>query len=170
MEIISTPTDFLGINIYSGNLVKIDNTPGSEAFKEIAYPEGHPKTAMGWDIDPRCIYYGLKFPNEIYNIPKFYIGENGCAFNDTVSNDGEVHDDYRINYLRDHFISAHRAITDGINLAGYFVWSLMDNFEWLHGYSKRFGIIFTDHSSQKRILKKSALWYKAVIEKNRLFC
>lgn len=169
MEIISTPTDFLGINMYAGSLVEADNTPGSKGFKEVPYPENHPKTAIGRPINPKCIYYGLKFPNDKYSIPKFYISENGCAFNDTVSNDGGVHDNHRINYLKYHLISAHRAISDGINLVGYFIWSLMDNFEWADGYSKRFGIIFTDYNSQKRILKKSALWYKDVIENNGLF-
>jgi beta-glucosidase len=169
MQIISTPTDFLGLNIYSGNLVEADNTPGSKGFKDVPYPASYPKTAMGWYINPECMYWGLKFPDEIYNIAKIYISENGCAFDDTISDDGEIHDDYRINYLKEHFIFAYRAIADGINLAGYFVWTLMDNFEWAYGYSKRFGIIFTNYASQKRIFKKSAFWYKTIIEKNGVF-
>ncbi|NOX97188.1 MAG: beta-glucosidase [Nitrospirae bacterium] len=167
MEIISTPTDFLGLNMYTGALVKADNTPGSKGFKEIPYPEDHPKTTMGWPINPDCIYYALKFPREKYDIPKLYVSENGCALNDVISEEGKVYDISRIHYLRDHFASAHRAIKEGINLAGYFVWTLMDNFEWAYGCSQRFGIIFTDYSSQKRILKQSALWYKDFIEKTK---
>jgi beta-glucosidase len=167
MEIISSPMDFFGVNIYTGCIVEADKTPGSKGYRDILYEESHPKTTMGWNVDPRCLYYGLKIINDMYGIAKFYITESGCSFNDAVSGDGKVHDDKRINYLRGHFASVHRAVSEGINLAGYFVWSLMDNFEWARGYSKRFGITFVDYKNgQKRILKDSALWYKDVIKKN----
>ncbi|MCD5401751.1 family 1 glycosylhydrolase [candidate division NPL-UPA2 bacterium] len=117
------------------------------------FPDGYPKTDMGWNIVPDCIYYGLKFISKRYNIPKFYITENGAAFKD-VLNKGEVHDRKRIEYLNDHLLSAHRAISGGINLVGYFVWTLLDNFEWNYGYSKRFGIVYVDHKSQNKILKE----------------
>ncbi|MCK4322264.1 beta-glucosidase [candidate division WOR-3 bacterium] len=170
MKIISTPTDFLGLNIYTGNLVEADHNSDSEGLKEVTYPREQPKTAMGWYINPDCIYYGLKAVAERYDVKKFFISENGCAFDDVVSYDGNIYDHYRINYLKDHFLSAYRAVSEGINLVGYFVWSLMDNFEWTHGYSKRFGILFIDYNnSQKRILKESALWYKNIIEQNGIF-
>ncbi|OGS21659.1 MAG: beta-glucosidase [Elusimicrobia bacterium RIFOXYA2_FULL_39_19] len=163
MKIISAPLDFLGINVYSAGVVCADkNNPAG--FKKIPYPKKHPKTTMNWDINPDCIYYGVKFLAETYKIKKFYFTENGAAFKDIVTKDNRVHDKARIDYLRNHFASAHRLIKDGFNLAGYFVWSLMDNFEWQKGYSQRFGIIYTDYKTQKRILKDSALWYKEVIK------
>jgi len=166
MKIISTPIDFMGLNIYSGSMIESDNTCGSNGFRIVPYPENHPKTTMDWYINPDCIYYGLKLIHEMYGISKFYITENGCCFNDIISKDGYVHDNNRIDYLNTHITSAYRAISEGINLAGYFLWSFMDNFEWSHGYSKRFGIVYSDYKSQKRILKDSAVWYKNVIEQN----
>lgn len=168
MEIISTPTDFLGLNIYRGDVVEADHT-AFKGFKEISYPKEHPKTAMGWDINPDCIYYGARTVAEEYNVKKIFVSENGCSFEDKVSAEGRVHDERRINYLKDHFLSVHRAISEGIDVAGYFVWSLMDNFEWTYGYSKRFGIVYIDYKSQKRILKDSAFWYRNVIKQNGVF-
>jgi len=97
-----------------------------------------------------------------------YITENGAAFKDEVTEDGRVHDDERIEYIKEHLKAAAKFIGEGGNLKGYFVWSLMDNFEWAHGYSKRFGIVYVDYETQKRILKDSALWYKEVIQKNSI--
>ncbi|MDD5688303.1 MAG: GH1 family beta-glucosidase [Elusimicrobia bacterium] len=169
MEIISTKMDFLGLNIYTGSVVEADNTHNSKGYRYVPYAPDHPKTAMGWEINPDCIYYGLKFVADMYNVPKFYITENGCAFDDKISSDDKIHDSYRIDYLKNHFISARKAITDKIKLAGYFVWSLMDNFEWASGYKKRFGVIFVDYNnSQKRIFKDSAYWYKTVIKQNSI--
>jgi beta-glucosidase len=169
MKIISTPTDFLGLNIYTGFIVKADDSSGAKGFKEVPYPENHPTTGIGFYTNPDCIYYGLKLINERYKIPKFYIAENGCAFDDKISEDGQVDDDNRVDYLRAHFASAHRAVAEDINLAGYFIWSLMDNFEWAQGFSKRLGIVFTDYADmQKRIMKKSACWYKNLIKTNEI--
>ncbi|OGS22937.1 MAG: hypothetical protein A2252_07610 [Elusimicrobia bacterium RIFOXYA2_FULL_39_19] len=157
--------DFFGVNVYSPKIVAADkNNP--DGFKKIPYPKKHPKTSMGWDINPDCIYYAIKFLAETYKVKKFYLTENGAAFKDIVAKDGRVHDKNRIEYLKAHFTSAQRLIKDGINLAGYFVWLLMDNFEWTYGYDKRFGLIYVDFKTQKRILKDSALWYKEVIKKN----
>jgi beta-glucosidase len=99
-------------------------------------------------------------------VPKIYITENGASYSDGPGADGRVHDERRIAYLREHFKVAHRAIEIGIPLAGYFVWSLMDNFEWAHGYSQRFGLVWVDYETQERILKDSALWYHQVIRQN----
>ncbi|OGS17829.1 MAG: beta-glucosidase [Elusimicrobia bacterium RIFOXYA2_FULL_40_6] len=165
MKIISSPLDFLGINVYSAGIVRADkNSP--DGFKKIPYPKKHPKTTMGWDINPDCIYYGVKFLAETYKIKKFYFTENGAAFNDAIARDGKIHDKARVDYLRAHFASAHRIVKDGIKLAGFFVWSFMDNFEWAYGYERRFGIIYVDYKTQKRTLKDSALWYKEVIKSN----
>ena len=101
-----------------------------------------------------------------YPVPPIYIAENGAAFPDKVSPDGSVHDPRRIAYLRDHFTQARQAMNDGADLRGYFVWSLLDNFEWANGYSKRFGLIFVDYATQQRTVKDSGKWYAQVIARN----
>ncbi|WP_165149051.1 family 1 glycosylhydrolase, partial [Marinitoga sp. 38H-ov] len=117
-----------------------------------------PKTEMGWEIYPKGLYDKLVEFNNKYKLP-LYITENGMAGPDKLIN-GRVHDDYRIKYLNDHFEAALKAINDGVDLRGYFIWSLMDNFEWAHGYSKRFGLVYVDYTTLKRYLKDSALWYR----------
>jgi beta-glucosidase len=165
MKIISTPIDFLGLNIYTGTRIKASKT---KTYEVIPYPKRHPKTTYGWNINPDCIYWGLKIVNDLYKIKKFYITENGCSLNDKLTKDGKIHDNNRIKYLHDHIVSAYRAISDGINLKGYFIWSLMDNFEVNWGYSKRFGLIYIDNKTLKRIFKDSAFWFSDVIRKNGL--
>jgi beta-glucosidase len=123
---------------------------------------------MGWEIVPEGIYWILKGVKEEYNPQEVYITENGAAFDDVVSEDGKVHDQNRIDYLRDHIEQVWRAIQDGVPLKGYFVWSLLDNFEWAEGYSKRFGIVYVDYNTQKRIIKDSGYWYSNVIKNNGL--
>jgi beta-glucosidase len=103
-----------------------------------------------------------------YQIPKIYITENGVSYSTAPDVDGRVRDEKRIRYLRDHFAAAHQALAAGVPLAGYFVWSLIDNFEWAHGYSQRFGLVWSDYQTQKRILKDSAIWYRDVIRANGL--
>jgi beta-glucosidase len=98
-----------------------------------------------------------------------YITENGAAFDDKVKRNGEVQDDDRIVFLRDHLLAAYRAIKEGVKLRGYFVWSFMDNFEWAEGYAKRFGLVHVDYRALKRTPKKSAYWYKQVISNNGFF-
>jgi beta-glucosidase len=97
---------------------------------------------------------------------KLFVSENGAAFNDMIDRNVNIEDAGRLDYLYKHFLQAHRAIQDGVNLAGYYVWSLMDNFECAHGYSKRFGIVYVDFKTQKRTIKKSGHWYKDVIKNN----
>ena len=156
---IKEPIDFVGINYYSGSLVKYD--PDSLfGIKQVDF--GLPKTEMGWEIYPKGLYIILKGVQDTYNPKEIFITENGAAFNDIVEN-GMVHDENRIDYLREHFKMAHKAMSDGVRLKGYFVWSLLDNFEWAYGYSKRFGIVYVDYNTQKRIIKDSGHWYKNVI-------
>ena len=156
---IKEPIDFVGINYYSGSLVKYD--PDSLfGIKQVDF--GLPKTEMGWEIYPKGLYIILKGVQDTYNPKEIFITENGAAFNDIVEN-GMVHDENRIGYLREHFKMAHKAMSDGVRLKGYFVWSLLDNFEWAYGYSKRFGIVYVDYNTQKRIIKDSGHWYKNVI-------
>jgi len=167
MKIISTPMDFLGLNIYTGHIFEAFNGP--KGYREIPYPDNHPKSDMNWQyINSDCMYYGLKLFSEEYKPKKIYITENGYASKDKVGEDGKVHDIERINYLNDHFISTHKAISEGVNLAGYFLWTFMDNFEWSHGTSKQLGIVFTDYKTQKRIIKDSGFWYREIIKQNSI--
>ena len=156
---IKEPIDFVGINYYSGNPVKYD--PASP-FGVKTEKFGLPVTEMGWEIYPKGLYIILKGVQDIYNPDEVFITENGAAFDDIVE-DGRVHDKNRIDYLREHFKMAYKAMKEGVRLKGYFVWSLLDNFEWEYGYSKRFGIVYVDYNTQKRIVKDSAYWYKDVI-------
>lgn len=164
MEEIKEEIDFVGINYYSGDLVKFDpDSPlGGKSVKR-----GLPKTEMGWEIYPEGFYKILKGLQDEYNPKEVYVTENGAAFDDKVEN-GEVHDHKRIDYLKKHFEMAHKAIEDGVKLKGYFVWSLLDNFEWAFGYSKRFGIVYVDYNTQKRIIKDSGKWYSQIIKNNSL--
>jgi beta-glucosidase len=167
LEIIERPIDFLGVNYYYPTTVH--QLPGGQFGQyELVNPEGVQFTEMGWPIVPRGIYDLLTRLHKDYHIPELYITENGAAFADEVSDDGHVHDARRIDYLREHLLQAHAAIVDGVPLAGYFVWSLLDNFEWAHGYSKRFGITYTDYPTQKRVIKDSGYWYRDMIAKNEI--
>lgn len=120
---------------------------------------------MGWTVDPRALYWGPRFLAERYKLP-VYITENGIAAMDWVHTDGAVHDSARIDYLARHLLELRRAITDGVDIRGYFQWSIMDNFEWELGYSKRFGLIYVDYESLERIPKDSYHWYRSVIDSN----
>lgn len=160
-DIISSPIDFMGINYYTRNIVAYDKN-SHLGVKRVEGPNEH--TDMGWEVYPDGLYDILIQLYRDYKIP-IYITENGAAYNDTVE-DGRIRDINRLNYLKEHIKRTYFAIRDGVDLRGYFVWSLMDNFEWAHGYSKRFGIIYVDYNTQKRILKDSAYFYKKVIEEN----
>ncbi|ABY95678.1 MULTISPECIES: GH1 family beta-glucosidase [Thermoanaerobacter] len=160
LETISVPIDFLGVNYYTRSIVKYDE---DSMLKAENVPGPGKRTEMGWEISPESLYDLLKRLDREYTKLPMYITENGAAFKDEVTEDGRVHDDERIEYIKEHLKAAAKFIGEGGNLKGYFVWSLMDNFEWAHGYSKRFGIVYVDYTTQKRILKDSALWYKEVI-------
>jgi beta-glucosidase len=129
-------------------------------------PTGAEYTAMGWEVYPQGLYNLLVRLHKDYAIPELYITESGAAFVDTVTEDGRVHDERRVHYLREHFLQAHAAMTEGVPLKGYFVWSLLDNFEWAHGYTKRFGIIYINYPTQQRIIKDSGRWYQNVLATN----
>jgi beta-glucosidase len=165
LETISVPIDFLGVNYYTRSIVKYNE---DSMLKAENVPGPGKKTEMGWEISPESLYDLLKRLDREYTKLPMYITENGAAFKDEVTEDGRVHDDERIEYIKEHLKAAAKFIEEGGNLKGYFVWSLMDNFEWAHGYSKRFGIVYVDYETQKRILKDSALWYKEVIQKNSI--
>ncbi len=158
MALISQKLDFMGVNYYSRQLV--------DASGERVRPEGPEYTEMNWEVCPPAFYRLLTRINREYRLPPLYITENGASFKDEVSADGKVHDPRRQAYLREHFLQVYKAIQDGVDLRGYFVWSLMDNFEWGHGFTKRFGLIRVDYETLQRTPKDSAEWYAGVIREN----
>ncbi len=162
MEIISAPVDFLGLNIYTGTHVQADQSTG---YRELAPPPGHPRSAFDWPVLPESLYWGPRFHWQRYNTP-IYITENGLANIDWIDVNGKVLDPQRIDYTRRHLLELRRCCDDAVDVRGYFHWSLLDNFEWAEGYSKRFGLIHVDFLSQQRSLKQSADWYREVISTN----
>lgn len=164
LERISAKIDFLGVNYYSRQVIKADAKDDFLGLKPVE-PADTEYTEMDSEIYPAGLYKILKRIHNDYDAPLIYITENGAAFSDKIDKNGQVNDKSRIKYLKSHFLQAHKAIEDGVKLSGYFVWSLMDNFEWALGYSKRFGLIYVDYPTQKRIIKASGWMYKKVIEK-----
>jgi beta-glucosidase len=176
METISRPLDFLGVNYYSCGCLRAGDpadlrqgevAPRFGAPGVVEYRPGHlERTPMGWLVDPGGLYDVLmRLSKDAPGLPLF-VTENGCAAEDYVAPDGTVNDVERVSYLHRHLDAAARAIRDGASLAGYFVWSLLDNFEWAFGYQKRFGIVFVDFGTQRRVPKASARFYSEVIRAN----
>ncbi|MGQ4275734.1 GH1 family beta-glucosidase [Pseudidiomarina sp. E22-M8] len=156
MAIISQPLDFLGVNYYTRTVFRAKN----DWFSDVP-PTAPPLTSMGWEIYPQGLTEILTDLNRSFaNLPPIYITENGVAFPDKVIKNS-VHDDARIDYYQQHLLAVHDCIEAGVEINGYFAWSLLDNFEWAEGYSKRFGIVYVDFDSQQRILKSSALALQA---------
>lgn len=159
---IHQPLDYFGLNVYAGNVVKATADGG---IGEIPKYTGKPVTLFHWDITPEVLYWGPRFLHERYKIPVL-ITENGLSNPDWVSLDGKVHDPQRIDHMERHLLQFSRAHQDGVPLAGYLHWSIMDNFEWAEGMKHRFGLIHVDFRNQQRTLKDSALWYQDVIRTN----
>ena len=128
------------------------------------YP-GYQETGVHWPIMEECLYWGARFAYERYKLPIF-ITENGMACHDAISLDGKVHDPNRVDFLDRYLSALQQAVDDGVDVRGYFLWSVMDNFEWDQGYHGRFGIVYTDFVTLKRIPKDSAYWYKEIMESN----
>jgi len=163
MEIIGAPLDFLGINYYFRTNVVSD---GKHGYTEVDL-EGVERTQMGWEVYPDGLRHLLiGFHRDYPNLPPIYITENGMANPDTVVN-GEVPDEARIDFVQRHLKALNDARLQGVNIQGYFLWSLLDNFEWNSGYAKRFGIVHVDYATQKRTLKHSALWYRDYLIQQR---
>jgi len=162
---IAAPADFLGVNYYMRNIVRSEAIPESRNERRTAVPNPE-LTEMGWEVYPEGLYELLTRLKADYDFPAYYITENGAAYDDQLGAGGQVDDPRRVAYLRDHFVQAARALADGVPLRGYFVWSLMDNFEWTFGFSKRFGLVHTDYATQQRTPKTSARWYSRVIAEN----
>jgi beta-glucosidase len=160
MADIAQPLDFLGINYYTRNV------SGTGAPRD-PVAAGKEVTDMGWEVFPAGLSELLRRLHADYSLPPIYIMENGAAYPDRVV-DGAVPDPDRIRYLRSHIAATADALASGVDVRGYFVWSLLDNFEWADGYLKRFGIVYVDYPTQRRIPKDSALWYRAFcLEHNR---
>jgi beta-glucosidase len=164
---ICEPLDFVGINNYTRTFVRAAPGPGlaAEPVTKHRVP-GARYTAMGWEIYPDGLYEVLMRFRTEYGNPPLYVTENGGAFADVVE-DGAIHDADRCELLREYIASMARAMQDGANVQGYFVWSLLDNFEWAHGYAKRFGLIHVDYETGKRTSKDSAHWYRDMIARAR---
>lgn len=161
LQEISIKNDFLGVNYYSRDLIK--SSSDSMLKYEKVYGK-FAKTGMDWEIVPRALYnLILKLRKEYTKIP-VYITENGAAFNDRLLKKVEIRDVKRIDYLRKHLLEIAKLNQKRMDIRGYFLWSLMDNFEWTYGYSKRFGIIYVDYETQERIFKNSAFWYRDLIK------
>ena len=162
MELIHQSLDFLGQNIYNGNAIRVGKDGEPEFVKRY---DGFPRTANNWPITPECLYWGPKFLYERYKTP-IYITENGMSCHDFVSLDGKVHDPNRIDFLTRYLSELQRAENDGVDIRGYFQWSIMDVFEWNSGYTERLGLVYVDYPTQKRVIKDSGYWYRQVIEQN----
>ena len=167
LEAIAAPTDFLGVNYYNRSVVRSDRIPEEKNLARSVHlaPESE-WTDMGWEVYPDGLFETLVRLRAEYGVPKMYVTENGASYRDGPDAHGRVADDRRIGFVRDHLVAAHRAIEVGVPLAGYFLWSLLDNFEWDRGYTQRFGITWVDYATQRRVPKDSALWYRHVIEEN----
>lgn len=166
-DIISKPIDFLGVNNYFRFIVKRVFWPPFPGFKPVEMDyEGIKRTDCGWEIYPECMYESLKMICETYNNPAVYLTENGAAFNDIVEN-GRVHDQQRIDFFKSYISMLHKALEEGCNVKGYFVWSLLDDFEWDFGYIHRFGLVHVDYETQKRTIKDSGYWYSQLCKENK---
>jgi beta-glucosidase len=165
MEAISSPLDFVGLNVYTPSYVRADDT--AKGWTVVDYPASAPHMASPWIVlGPECIYWTVRNVSELWKPKALYITENGCSSDDVLTPAGRVDDVDRVMYLRNHLTHLHRAAEEGYPIKGYFLWSLMDNFEWADGYSKRFGIHYVDFKTEKRTPKLSAAWYRDVIAKN----
>jgi beta-glucosidase len=165
MAIANRPFDFLGVNYYTRMVCKA----GSDAPLRVDRVEQRGEhTEMGWEVYPEGLYDLLLRLHQDYAPRSLFITENGAAYGDQIDAQGQVRDGRREVYLREHFVQAQRAIAAGVPLHGYFVWSLMDNFEWSHGYGKRFGLVHVDYATMARTIKQSGHWYGQVTRRNGL--
>jgi beta-glucosidase len=174
---ISARLDFYGVNYYNPVKVAGSSTPApenalisGEGMPFVLLPvEGYPTTDFDWPVVPHGLRDLLVMMHQEYDglLPPVYVTENGCAYNDEPGPDGAVHDQRRIDYLDGHLRAVGEAITAGVDVRGYYTWSLIDNFEWAEGYTKRFGLVHVDYGTQKRTPKDSYAWYADVIAAHR---
>jgi len=164
LKLINQKIDFIGCNCYTGSIIKAGKDGKPETVRE---PVGRPRGHLDWlAVEPDALYWLVRFFNERYGSKPLVITENGFCNLDWVALDGKVHDPQRIDQSQRYLRGLKRAASEGVPVAGYFHWSIMDNFEWAEGYRARFGMVHVDFETQKRTLKDSALWYKDVIASN----
>jgi len=174
LQKISAPIDFLGVNYYFRNTVRDapeeveQDVPFADLGARPIVPHAAEKTAMGWPVEPEGLTEILIRIKEEYADLPIYVTENGRAVDDYINPEGGVDDEERISYLESHFRAVLDAMERGVDLRGYMVWSFLDNFEWAEGYSKRFGVVFVEYGTQRRVPKASARWYSGVIGRNGL--
>jgi beta-glucosidase len=168
LKVIASPNDFVGLNIYAPQyyVVAIDNAPG---FKVLPFPTSFPHMNVDWlRIGPETAYWVPRLAAKVWNIETIYISENGTSADDKVAADGNIYDLDRIMYLRNYLAQLQRATSEGVPVRGYFLWSLMDNFEWIYGFEKRFGLYRVDFNTQRRTPKLSASFYRDVVARNAI--
>jgi beta-glucosidase len=165
MTAIGSPLDFVGLNIYQPTYILADGS--SQGYSIVEQSPTFPRMLSPWlTIGPECLYWAPTLAGRIWNLKAIYITENGASATDTPTVTGEVLDVDRVMYLRNYLSQLQKAVGEGAPVKGYFVWSLLDNYEWADGYSKRFGLVYVDFKTQKRTPKLSARFYKNVIRKN----
>ena len=166
MQAIGSPLDFVALNVYSPEYVRANGS--TKGYAEIPHEPQSPRMASPWlYIGPEVAYWSVRHVCDLWSPKAIYISENGCSADDLVV-DGRIDDPDRIMYLRNHVTQFHRAVCEGYPLKGYFLWSLMDNFEWAEGYDKRFGIHYVNFATGERLPKLSAAWYRELIRRNAL--
>jgi beta-glucosidase len=165
LRIIGSPLDFVGLNVYQPEYARAD--AGASGYAVARRPSSFPHMASPWlFIGPEVIYWAIRHTSALWKPRAIYITENGCSCEDIRTADELVEDTDRVMFLRNYLTHMRRAAADGYPIKGYFLWSLLDNFEWADGYSKRFGIHYVDFRTQKRTVKQSANWYREVIARN----
>ncbi len=165
MKLISQPVDFLGMNVYQTYLGKAGE---DGSCITLGHRAGYDKTAYPWPVTPQALYWGPKFFSERYHA-QIIVTENGMSNTDWVHLDGSVHDSQRIDFTHRYLRQLKKAAEEGVDIGGYFHWTLTDNFEWATGFGNRFGLVYVDFETQKRTVKDSGYWYKKVIESNGAF-
>ncbi len=170
LAIINSPLDFVGINLYTPTYVRADSSKSSESgYALVQQPASYPHMLSPWlTIGPEALYWAPRLVAEVWKVKEIYITENGASSTDAPAPDGHIYDTDRVMYLRNYLTQLHRAVSEGVPVKGYFLWSLLDNFEWADGYGKRFGIVYVDFATQKRIPKLSAAFYRQVIASNEV--
>ena len=167
LKIVSSPLDFVGINVYQPLFVRADSS--EKGYTAVPQPSSYPHMLSPWlYIGPEGLYWAPKLVADLWKVKEIYITENGCSSADELAPDGHVYDTDRVMFLRNYLTQLQRAVAEGVPVKGYFLWSLLDNFEWADGYGKRFGITYVDFKTQKRTPKLSADFYKQVIQSNKV--
>ena len=166
LRTIASPLDFVGINVYKPAMyvAPADDAPG---YREIPINASHPKMMSAWHVlGPEALYWAPRQVRSLWGAESSFITENGCASSDVVADDGKVYDSDRVMFLRACLTQLQRATADGIPVDGYFLWSAQDNFEWIYGYGNRFGLVYVDFKTLKRLPKLSAEWFPEAANQN----